>query len=205
MKYIEMQKYFERLKVFSIEDLRLIDDKFEKKKLSEWIKKWYLKNIKRGFYLYWNTKVNESLLFFASNKIYSPSYISFETALNYYWIIPEYPFVITAISSNKTAKFNTEIWNFSYKKIKSELFWWYNIIKLWDYKLSIWELEKVILDYFYLNSHIKNLDDLEWLRWNKEELKKKLDFKKLAKYLKIYKYKVLFKKIDLLIKYIKLW
>jgi hypothetical protein len=39
MKYIEMQKYFERLKVFSIEDLRLIDDKFEKKKLSEWIKK----------------------------------------------------------------------------------------------------------------------------------------------------------------------
>jgi hypothetical protein len=71
--------------------------------------------------------------------------------------------------------------------------------------LSIWELEKVILDYFYLNSHIKNLDDLEWLRWNKEELKKKLDFKKLAKYLKIYKYKVLFKKIDLLIKYIKLW
>jgi hypothetical protein len=39
MKYIEMQKYFEKLKVFSIEDLRLIDDKFENKKLQYWFKK----------------------------------------------------------------------------------------------------------------------------------------------------------------------
>jgi hypothetical protein len=39
MKYIDLQKYFEKLKVFSIKDLKLLDDKFEKAKLSSWIKK----------------------------------------------------------------------------------------------------------------------------------------------------------------------
>jgi predicted transcriptional regulator of viral defense system len=193
------------LKVFSIKDLKLLDDKFEKAKLSSWIKKWYLKSIKKWFYLYWNVEINENLLFFISNKIYSPSYVSLETALNHYWIIPEYTFVITAVTSNKTTNFNAEVWNFSYKKIKPELFWGYNIINFWDYKVLIWELEKVILDYFYLNSRIKNLDDLEGLRWNKEELKKKLDLRKLEKYLKIYASKVLTKKVELLIKYINLW
>lgn len=112
------------------------------------------------------------MLYFASNKIYQPSYISLESAFSYYGIIPEQVFTINWVSTKKTNYFKTDFWVFNYKKINPKLFFWYNIISLKENKVLIASLEKAILDYFYLYDNIKSTVDFEYLRWNKDILKK---------------------------------
>ena len=202
MKLIDIQDYLWKLKVFSIEDLKMIDDKYEKSKISNWKKNWYIKQIIRWYYLFSDININEKLLFMISNKIYFPSYISLESAFSFYWLIPEKTFVITWISTKKTNYFTTDFWTFDYKKIKSTLFWWYNIEKIKDNKILIASLEKAILDYFYLYDNISTLEDIKYLRWNKDILQEKLDINILKKCGTALHSKVINYRIDLLIKYI---
>lgn len=202
MKYTEIQKYLDEIKAFSYEDLKILDNKFNKSKLSNWKKQGYIKQIIRGFYVYWNLKIDTNVLFQISNKIYSPSYISLESAFCYYSIIPEQVFILTAVSTKKWVNFDSEIAYFSYKKIKSDLFWGYKIIKINNTKYLIAEIEKSLLDYLYLKPKINSLDDFEWLRFNKDILAEKIDFKKLEKYTKMFDNKALEKRVNLLINYI---
>ncbi len=203
MKYIDLQKQLNKLKVFSIEDLKILDDKFNKSKISNWIKVWHIKSIIRWYYLTSEVQINQNLLYQVSNKIYFPSYISLESAFNYYWIIPEQTFSITAVVTKKTIDYNTQIWHFSYRKIKPSLYWWYNLVKMQENIFLIAELEKAILDYLYLNHQISNEDDFELLRWNKNLLNEKMDFDKLDKYTKLYQSPVITKKINKLLTYLK--
>jgi len=201
MKFIDLQNKLQELKIFNIRDLEIIDANFNKSKISSWNKKWYIKNLRKWYYIFWNLNITQSLLYFIANKLYINSYISLEFALNYYWIIPEQSFVITSVSNKKTINFETFIWNFSYKKIKSGLFWWYNIININNNKILIWDLEKVILDYFYLNK-VDNIEDLKWLRWNKDILLEKIDFKKIKKYSKKYNSKIINDRVNNLFHYL---
>ena len=66
-------------------------------KISRLVRDKKLFKIKQGLYETDN-KINP---FFLSNIIYGPSYISFQTALAYYGIIPERVYVITSATSNK--------------------------------------------------------------------------------------------------------
>jgi hypothetical protein len=47
MKYTEIQQNLETLQVFGISDLKILDDKFNKSKLSDWKKSGYIKQIIR--------------------------------------------------------------------------------------------------------------------------------------------------------------
>lgn len=200
MKYIDIQKQLEKLKIFSTQDLKILDNKFFASKISKWKKAWYIKQIIRWYYLLSKIDVDNGLLFRISNTIYNPSYISLESVFSYYWIIPEYTFTITNVSTKKTNTFHTDIWNFDYKKIKSSLYFGYKIKTIKDNKVLIASLEKAIIDYFYLYNNINSIIDFEFLRWNKEILKEKLDIDKLKEYWKFSK--TVSKRINLLINYI---
>jgi len=202
MKYIDIQNHLEKLKVFSTYDLKILDDRYNKSKISKWKKSWYIKQIIKWYYILDKIKLNNSLLFKISNIIYNPSYISLESAFSYYWIIPEQVFSITSVSTRKTNTFNTDIWNFEYKKIKNELFFWYEVLELKDNKILIASLEKALIDYFYLYDNISDIVDLEYLRFNKEVLKEKLDINILKRYSLLLNSKVVNKRVDLFVKYI---
>lgn len=201
MKYIQIQKDLEKLKVFSSEDLKILDDKYDRSKVLKWKKSGYIKQIIKWFYLCSSEKINQNILYYISNRIYSPSYISLETAFNYYGLIPEQVFSIIGVSTKKTIDFDTDMGFFSYKKIKPSLFWWYTIVKLWENKILLAELEKAILDYFYSKSNIKDDADIEWLRWNKDILREKLDREKLESYTNLFWSKAVEKKVKLLLHY----
>lgn len=202
MKYIDIQDNLEKLQIFSINDLKILDNKYHKSKISKWKKSWYIKQIIKWYYILDKINLNNSLLFKISNIIYNPSYISLESAFSYYWIIPEQVFSITSVSTRKTNTFNTDIWTFEYKKIKNELFFWYEVLELKDNKILIASLEKALIDYFYLYDNVKNIIDLEYLRFNKDILKEKLDINLLKRYSNLLNSKVVSKRIELLIKYI---
>jgi len=203
MKYIDLNKFLKNIIVFSSKELKLLDNKYNKYKTNSWVKKWYIKNIRKWYYILADININEDILFLIANKSYYPSYISLEMAFSYYNLIPEIVYNITSITSNKTFEFNFQNSNFTYRKINSNLFFWYKTIQIWKNIVLMAEIEKALLDYLYLNKNIKTIEDLEWLRLNKIELKKKINIQKLKKYSNFINKKFLIKKTTLLIKYIK--
>ncbi len=70
--------------MFSIADIRAAHGDFDRRRLSEWQKKGYIKKIVKGYYLFSEVNIDESMLSAIANKIYKPSYISFETAMSHY-------------------------------------------------------------------------------------------------------------------------
>jgi len=205
MKYIEIQQILEKLEIFSTNDLRKIDSNFEKKKIYLWKKNWLIKSIYRWYYILEKQKIDKLFLYKIANKIYYPSYISLESALNYYKIIPEAVYTITSITTKKTNNVENELSNFSYRSIKKELFFWYKVEIINNNKFFIAELEKTLLDFFYLNKNINDEADFEWLRLNFELLRKNLDRNKIEKYLKVFNKNNLNKKIEILFNLIDKW
>ena len=64
------------------------------------------------------------------------------------------------------------------------------------------EIEKAILDYFYVNTYLKNENDFAEMRFNSEEFKSKVDEEKLSNYLAAFGNKSLETRIKRFLKYI---
>ncbi len=88
-----------------------------------------------------------------ATKIYHPSYISLEFALNYYGIIPEAVFTVTSVSTKKTAFFGVpEIGGyFSYQNIKASAFGGFQTFMEDGVSFNLAEMEKALVDFFYIN------------------------------------------------------
>jgi predicted transcriptional regulator of viral defense system len=161
-----------------------------------------LKKITNNFYISSDLVINEQVLFLISNKIYDPSYVSLETALSYYGLIPEQVFNVTCISTNRIKTFKTVLGNFTFKRVPLELYFGYKTIKCGQLNFKIADKEKTILDYFYQHRHLRTKTDFESVRLNREELQNTLDKQKLEQYLTKYRSKTFVRTINKLIKYI---
>ena len=60
--------------------------------------------------------------FLVANFLYSPSYVSLESALSYYGIIDQFPYQITSVTFKKNKTIETENKKFSFNHIKENLF-----------------------------------------------------------------------------------
>jgi predicted transcriptional regulator of viral defense system len=91
-----------------------------------------------------------------ASKIYFPSYVSLETVLGYYGIIPEAVFTTTSVTTRKTKEFKTPLGNFSYQKIKKEAFGGFETRKQGKVTFNLALPEKALVDFFYLNRNTLN-------------------------------------------------
>lgn len=124
--------------------------------ISHWIKSGHLKRAKRGIYVFSDFEIEDP--FILANFIYSPSYISLESALNCYSIIPDIPFSITSVTLKKTVQFSTkEFGDFYYRCIKPGLFFGFENVQRDKYGYNIAFPEKAIFDFLYLNYKRLNL------------------------------------------------
>lgn len=186
MNYQKLKDQLKNFIVFSLQDIRKIEADFDRRRLNEWQKKGYIKKLRRGYYMFSDIDMNEGTLFLIANRIYSPSYVSFEMALSYYGLIPEGVYTVTSASSRKTATFTTPIANFSYRKIKPSLLFGYRLEQQKGQRYKIAEMEKALLDYLYLHPDIaKNEDFYEW-RLNGEEFLAKANMPRLHAYATAY-------------------
>lgn len=197
MNYLAFEKSLREFPVFSIKDINKKYPDFDNRRLVEWQQKSYIQKIRREYYCFQERKKDEQFLFFAANKIYSPSYVSMESALAYYNLIPEGVFLTTSISTRNTASYNTPVGDFSYNHVKPLLLFGYRLLQNDGVAIKMAEPEKVILDYLYLKK-LNSEDDIDALRFNEILIKEIVDFHKLDKYQKIFNSKVLDKRIKLL-------
>ncbi len=203
MQYIELKESLKGFTIFSLTDIEKIDSNFHRRRLNEWQDKGYIKKITKGYYIFSDLELNENVLFEIANRIYSPSYISFEMALSYYHLIPESVYGITSASTRRTYKFKTLIAEFSYRTIKSGLFFGYNLVNYNNKYFKIASIEKAILDYFYINPQIEKSSDFASLRINRELFLKQIDEERLYSFLNKFDKKVLTKKINSFLRFLK--
>ena len=145
-------------------------------KISLECKKGNLIRIKRG--LYTDDLDNDKELI--ANVCYNPSYISFEYALSYYGIIPEYVSTYTsAVYGKKNNKlYSLKDASFEYKSIPNNVFFKGITIKQnqkgFSYKIA--SREKALCDLLYSKYPVRSIVDLkvllfEDLRIDYDELK----------------------------------
>jgi predicted transcriptional regulator of viral defense system len=197
MNYLAFEKSLKAFPVFSIKDIKKRYPDFDNRRLVEWQQKGYIQKIRREYYCLQERTKDENFLFFTANKIYSPSYVSMESALAFYNFIPEGVFMTTSLSTRNTASYSTPVGDYLYYNIKPSLFFGYRLIQVNGFSIKIAEPEKVILDFLYLKK-LNSKNDINAIRLNKIQICELVEFDKLKQYQKIFDSKVLDKRIKLL-------
>jgi predicted transcriptional regulator of viral defense system len=114
-------------------------------------------HVRRGLFL----KLKNGLYALASslpsglviaNRLYQPSYISFEYALSYYHLIPEIIYTITSATTKPTRELEALDKVFHYYKIKKEAFLGYEPRRMDNLTVLLAEPEKALVDYLYFVS-----------------------------------------------------
>lgn len=198
MQFIEFKQRFNKYIVFSTREIEKLYPDFNKMNLLSWQKKGYLQKLRNTWYFFTDIKIDETVLFYMANKIYKPSYISLESAFLYHGLIPEAVFTINSITTLKTQRFKNQMNFFIYTNIKSSCFFGYELVQKENYTFKIADMEKALLDYLYIRTSIKTVNDIEALRLDKQLLQEKLNLQKLSDYANIYKSKTLLKKVKIL-------
>jgi len=152
MKFFEFEKRMVGNPVFTSNELKTIffDQQNILVQVAFWVKKGYVKKVGKGLYLLAIEENNLDPVTLAG-KIYSPSYLSLEFVLNYYGIIPDTPGTFTSVSTKKTMFFQNQFGNFSYQKIKNNLFTGYQSIAKGKSSINLATPEKALMDFLYLN------------------------------------------------------
>lgn len=78
-----------------------------------------LVRLKRGLYITANGKPN---LFLVANHLYGPSYVSCESALRYYGLIPEHVESVISVSTLRSKEFDNALGHFSYRHIPMDYY-----------------------------------------------------------------------------------
>lgn len=186
MQYQDFKGRLENFRVFSVADIRKVDPKFYPARLNDWQKRGYIKKLRRGYYVFADVPLDENLLYLIANRLYAPSYITLESALSYYGLIPEGVYSITSACSKKSSSFYTPIAQFTYHRIKPQLMFGYCLQKQGDQSYKIAEVEKAVLDYLYLHPDISNRADFDEWRFNSREFLARADMNKLNQYAKAF-------------------
>jgi predicted transcriptional regulator of viral defense system len=190
MNFVRFKHSLRDFPVFSIADIKSAQGDFDRRRLSEWQEKGYIKKIIKGYYLFSDVDIDEDILWAIANKIYKPSYISIESAMSHYRLIPESIYTITSVSTRRTILFETPMAQFSYRTIKPPLFFGYSLLT-GGTKMAF--MEKAILDYFYLNPAVRTAEDFAALRLNREEILMRMDIEQLRGFLERFNHKRLSK------------
>jgi predicted transcriptional regulator of viral defense system len=200
MKYLELREALKSFTLFSIREIKKVDNHFHRRRLNDWQEKGYIKKIIRGYYIFSDLELNENVLFEIANKIFNPSYVSLEMALSYYRLIPESVYVVTSVSSRKPYKYATPVGEFTYRKIKPGLFFGHDLLDYTDKRFKMATMEKAILDYFYLNPHISEFGSM---RINAESFWEQINEDKLFTFLEKFSQKRLSSTINQFWKFMK--
>ncbi|MFW5760083.1 MAG: type IV toxin-antitoxin system AbiEi family antitoxin domain-containing protein [Cyclobacteriaceae bacterium] len=204
MNYQLFRDELHKFKIFSLTDIKKIFPVFDTRRLVEWQEKGYIKKVINRWYVFSDVTVEDSFLYWSANRIYRHSYISMETALSYYGLIPEAVYTTTSVSTLKTASFDTPLGTFAYRHVKQALFFGYRVMEWQKFPIKMAEPEKLILDYLYLNPRLNQHEDWQGLRLNQEIMHDMVDAQKLQKYLTIFQSGALDKRVSNFLKFMEL-
>jgi len=140
------QRIFTPLEALRIMDSSEIGVKFF---LHRYAKKGAIVRLKNGLYALADNVPSELEI---ANKLYQPSYISFEYALSFHKIIPETVYTVTCTTTKPTREFTVSGIAYHYYTIKKDAFFGYEPIKRDGAVILMATPEKAFIDYLYFVS-----------------------------------------------------
>ncbi len=115
-----------------------------------------LKRARGGIYFVASTNPGT---FFIANSLVAPSYISLETALNFYGILPQFPYTITSVTTKRNAVVNFDNREFGFRTISLDFY--FGFVKTDDFLIAT--PEKAALDLLYFKSKgLAGADVSDW-------------------------------------------
>jgi predicted transcriptional regulator of viral defense system len=195
MDFYDFEEKVKSYPIFTASEVKSIffDQKNITTQIAFWLKKGYLEKIRDGLYILSKFK-NEINPIVLAGKIYEPSYLSLEFALNYYGIIPDIPGTYSSVTSKTTKYLKNRFGNFTYQKVKPDFFNGYETRSEKNISFNIATPEKALMDYLYLN---KNNITADFNFWKEMRIDENFKFKK--KKLEFYKRLLNDKKVNKLI------
>lgn len=139
-----------------------------RRQLDRWVKTGRVIPLRRGVYLlnrpFAGTRAHP---FAIANHLSTPSYVSLQSALAFYGIIPEFVPVTTSITTGRTELIDTPVGRFQFRHVKKPLFSGFEELEVsTDQKVLIATARKAIVDLLYLTPDSDNPDYLEELRFS---------------------------------------
>jgi predicted transcriptional regulator of viral defense system len=201
MNFMEFRRQFFELACFTVHQVHAWNEGFDKNNLTRWTKQNLVLRLRKGLYAFPEYLSHPNFTFFVSNYIYKPSYVSLYAALAFYDIVPEAVVEITAVSALKTASFDNAFGSFTYRTIKPELMFGYNIMPLGDRSIRLAQPEKAILDLLYLYPFYDTESEIENLRFDEYFMFHELDAAKMLSYLNRFNNRELSKRVKILMKF----
>ena len=91
-------------------------------KISYMTKQGILVRLKKGLYIFGNLYKDSVDSIVIANRLYTPSYVSFDYALSFYGLIPERVYEVTSATLHAKKVFDTPLGRFSYRPIPLEVY-----------------------------------------------------------------------------------
>ena len=141
------------------------------RQLSRWVKSGNLIQLRRSLYVLSERHQKTSPHpFLVANRLKRASYVSLQSALEYYGLIPEYVPSVTSITTGRPEELVTPLGSFIFKHIKKALFSSYQAIDLGEGQSAfIATPEKALMDLLYLTPGSDSPDYLRELRLQNSE------------------------------------
>jgi predicted transcriptional regulator of viral defense system len=192
MNYIEFRENFYPLVCFSLDQIYSSYPLFDRTNLTRWIRKGYIARLRQGYYTFPDYKSKKDFSLYFANRIYKPSYISLHTALSFYGMIPEAVSQITSVTSLKTATFKNSFGDYSYKNIKEDLMFGYELKEMDEKRRLMFATpEKALLDLLYLYPFYNSEKEMEELRMDEYYMREDLNVEMLMSYIGRFRSKAL--------------
>ena len=147
-----------------------VDPKTIRIQLSRWVKANKIYQLRRGLYSiappYQKTQPHP---FLVANRLQAASYVSLQSALSFYGLIPEVVNTTTSVSTGRPGRFETPLGAFQFRHIKTELLFGYQVIELGGQSALVAAPEKALLDLVYLQPEGDSAAYLNGLRLQNTE------------------------------------
>lgn len=119
--------------------------------------------------------------FVAANKLKTPSYVSLQSALAFYGMIPEFVPQVTSVTTVRPGTVQTPLGPFDFRHIHKKYFYGYDRIELSaGQSASVARPEKALLDLFYLTPRSDSKAFIEQLRLQNVEIVNRSILRELA-------------------------
>jgi predicted transcriptional regulator of viral defense system len=124
------------------------------RQLSRWAAGGRIIQLRRGVYAlappFQKVKAHPFVL---ANRMMQGSYVSRQSALANYGLIPEYTPVVTSVTTQRPNRWDTPLGSFDYRRIKVDLFWGCRLIEIAPgQEAFVASPEKALLDLIYLHA-----------------------------------------------------
>ena len=148
-----------------------VDPKAIRVQLSRWVKAGKIYQLRRGLYAiappYQRRQPHP---FLVANQLQRASYVSLQSALSFYGLIPDVVAVTTSVTAGRPKRMHTPLGPFEFRHITTALLFGYHMTALGEQNALVATPEKALLDLIYLQPGGDSKAYLEQLRLQNTEI-----------------------------------